>query len=321
MSEVTRAALDGRIAEVDAVEAAGAGATAHGALHAPLPAAEGAGRLPARRWRPSLLIRASFVLHAVAVLALLVNPAWWPWALGAVALNHLVLSLAVLFPRASFLGENIIRLPAASAARGEVALTFDDGPDPRITPRVLDLLEAQGMRGTFFVIAEKALAHPELTREILRRGHQVENHSYRHPNGFSFHGYGSLAREVDAAQGALAQLTGRTPRFFRAPVGFRSPMLDPILARRGLRYIAWTRRGFDAVARDPAQVLARLTRGLAGGDVLLLHDGGRTGAGEGEPVVLAVLPALLRQLRATGLRSVRLDAAFPDSPAGGPGSH
>jgi peptidoglycan/xylan/chitin deacetylase (PgdA/CDA1 family) len=297
VSEVTRAAVGGRITEAKAPQAQPDASPASGVRGA-------------HRWRPSPLVRAVFALHIAAALLLLVDLSWWPWLLGAVAASHLALSLAVLFPRASFLGANITRLPLASAARGEIALTFDDGPDPAITPRVLDLLDQYGMQATFFVIGENALAQPELTREIMRRGHQVENHSFHHHAHFSVFGYRALAREVETAQSALAQVTGRAPRFFRAPAGFRNPFLDPVLARRGLRYISWTRRGFDAVSRDPRQVLVRLTRGLAGGDVLLLHDGTRARTLGGEPVVLAALPALLEKLRADGLRSVRLDTAF-----------
>jgi peptidoglycan/xylan/chitin deacetylase (PgdA/CDA1 family) len=246
--------------------------------------------------------------------ALLLEFGWWPWVLGVLAANHLLLSLAVLFPRAAVLGPNLTRLPAAAAARGEVALTFDDGPDPAITPHVLDLLDQYGMRASFFLIAENALAHPELTREIVRRGHQVENHSFHHQPTFSLYGYNRLGREVDAAQQTLAQLTERSPRFFRAPAGFRNPFLDPVLTRRGLRYVSWTRRGFDAVANDPRAVLARLMRGLSAGDILLLHDGSRARTAQGEPVALTVLPLLLEALRTAGLKSVPLAGACQEIP-------
>jgi peptidoglycan/xylan/chitin deacetylase (PgdA/CDA1 family) len=120
---------------------------------------------------------------------------------------------------------------------------------------------------------------------------------------------------VDEAQQVLAAIAGRPPSFFRAPVGLRSPLLDPVLAGSGLRYVSWTRRGLDGVSRDPALVLQRLTRDLAAGDVLLLHDSGRKLTRDGEPVVLAVLPALLERLAAAGLRSVSLPAACGGSTA------
>ena len=104
----------------------------------------------------------------------------------------------------------------------------------------------------------------------------------------------------------LAAITGRSPAFFRAPAGFRSPLLDPVLASRGLRYVSWTRRGFDAVSGNSTRILRELTRGLAAGDVLLMHDR--------EPVVLSVLPALLEQVSAQGLKAVSLASACADAP-------
>lgn len=261
-------------------------------------------------WHPTPFIRISLALHVLALFALAFEPGWWPWVSGGLGAIHFAIGLVVPFPRNALIGANITRLPQAAAARDEIALTFDDGPDPEVTPQVLDLLEAQDVRATFFCIAKHALAHPELVREIVRRGHHVENHSHRHSVGFSFYGYARLAREVDTAQAALTGIAKRAPRFFRAPAGIRGPFLDPILQRRGLLYISWTRRGFDAVERDPARVLSRLTRNLAGGDVLLLHDGGSARTVDGRPVVLEVLPALLGQVRRCGLKPVTLSAAF-----------
>lgn len=268
----------------------------------------------AGRWRPAPAIRVSMTLHAAGAIALAVHPAWWPWVLGGLAGNHLVLIAAALWPRGRLLGPNLNRLPAGALGRREVALTFDDGPDPEVTPRVLELLDRYQAKASFFCIGEKAAAFPETVREIARRGHSVENHSHRHSSAFAFYGMFRLRREVEAAQAIIAGITGRTPAFFRAPAGFRSPLLDPVLAKRGLRYVSWTRRGYDAVGRNPVAVLQRLTRGLSAGDVLLLHDGARARTEAGDPLVLAVLPALLDQFAASGLKSVSLPTACRDDP-------
>jgi peptidoglycan/xylan/chitin deacetylase (PgdA/CDA1 family) len=271
---------------------------------------------PGRRWRPAPSIRFSFGLHVAGIVALFAQPALWPWVAGMLIANHLLLSVAVLFPRASILGPNLTRLPAAAAARGEIALTFDDGPDPQVTPQVLDALDRFQAKASFFCVGAKAAAAPEIVREIVRRGHSVENHSHHHPNAFAFYGVTRLGREVDAAQAAIGIAGGRPPHFFRAPAGFRSPMLDPVLAWRGLRYMSWTRRGFDTVRRDPARVLASMTRDLAGGDILLLHDAPHTRTDTGEPLILAVLPQLLAAIAAKGLKPVALSTAFDDGSSG-----
>ncbi len=265
--------------------------------------------------RPAPAIRCSQVLHALGALTLVAQPAWWPWIAGVLVSNHVILIAAVLSPRSRLLGPNVVRLPASAARRHEIALTFDDGPDPEVTPRVLDLLDRYQAKASFFCIGEKAAAFPATVREIARRGHSVENHSFRHPHAFAFYGISRLRREVDDTQAVITSITGRPPRFFRAPMGFRSPFLDSVLAGSALRYVSWTRRGYDAVRRDPAHVLQLLTRGLSAGDVLLLHDGGHSRTDAGEPVVLAVLPALLDQMAKRGLKSVALPTACADDRA------
>ncbi len=262
------------------------------------------------RWRPSALILASVALHFLALAAIVAEPDAWPWALGTVVANHALLTAAGLWPRSKVLGPNLTRLPPAAAARGEVALTFDDGPDPELTPRVLDLLEAHGVRATFFCIAEKAARHPELAHEIVRRGHAVENHSNRHEHTFAFLMLGGLRRDLSAAQATITALTGRAPRFFRPPMGFRNPLLDPVLHEMGLALVSWTRRGYDTNRGDPDEVAMLLGRGLAAGDILLLHDGHAAPTPDGKPVVLEVLPRLLDAIRRRGLKPVTLPQAI-----------
>lgn len=257
-------------------------------------------------WAMPPVVRLSLGVHAAAALALVANLAWWPWAVGALVANHLLLSLAGLLPRCRLLGSNWTRLPARAAARGEVALTIDDGPDPAVTPAVLDLLDHHGAKATFFCIGQQAALHPELCRDIVRRGHAIENHSQHHRHNFSLLGRRGFARELQAAQDTLTVLTGKRPQFFRAPAGLRNPFLDPVLQQLGLQLASWTRRGFDTQAGDPALVLARLTRSLQAGDILLLHDRHAALTPAGRPVILEVLPPLLATLNQAGLRPVTL---------------
>jgi peptidoglycan/xylan/chitin deacetylase (PgdA/CDA1 family) len=254
-------------------------------------------------------VRASLGLHVAGAAALVLVPAAWPWVLGGLVANHAALGVAGLLPRSRAIGPNVARLPPAAARRGEVAVTFDDGPDPEVTPRVLDRLDEAGMAATFFLIGERAARHSALAREIVRRGHAVENHSHRHSKAFAFYGLARMRRDLEAAQAAIADAVGVAPVFFRAPFGIRSPLLDPALARCGLHYVSWTRRGFDTVARNPARVLERLTRGAAAGDIFLLHDGIATHARASAAHALEVLPALGARLAALGLRSVTLRIA------------
>jgi len=264
---------------------------------------------PPRPYRPSALVRGSWAVHLGAGAALAMRPHLWPWALSAVVADHLILTAAGLWPRATLLGPNWTHLPPGAAARGEIAITIDDGPDPDVTPAVLALLDKHGARASFFCVGERIAENPQLAREIVARGHSVENHSQRHLHRFSLLGPRALRAEIGSAQESIAFATGAAPRFFRAPAGLRNPFLEPQLARAGLTLASWTRRGFDTVSRAPDQVLARLTRGLKGGDILLLHDGHAARTAAGVPLILEVLPRLVEAVRHAGLTPVTLPAA------------
>ena len=265
-----------------------------------------AGRWPAPPW-----VTASIGLHAVAVGTAVLLPELVPWAIAGIALNQVGLTAAGLWPRSTLLGPNHTRLPAAAASRRAIALTLDDGPDPAVTPQVLDLLDRYQVRASFFCIAELAQRHPALTREIVARGHSVQNHSLRHRHNFALLGPRGMAAEIGQAQQILADLTGVAPHCFRAPAGLRNPFLDPVLHRLDLQLVSWTRRGFDTVSSDAPRVLARLIRGLAAGDILLLHDGHERRARQDRPVVLDVLPPLLTHCREARLHAETLRDALP----------
>jgi peptidoglycan-N-acetylglucosamine deacetylase len=266
--------------------------------------------MPDSRWRAPALIRISVVLHALALAWFVVAPAQWPWALGTVIANHLLITAVGLWPRSQWLGTNWTRLPAAATARNEIALTSDDGPDPTVTPQVLDLLDKYAVHATFFCIGDQAAQHPQLCREIVRRGHAVENHSQRHRHYFSLMGPRGLARELQAAQDTLRKICGQPPLFFRAPAGLRNPFLDPVLARLGLKLASWSARGFDTRIGDAARVNKSLLHDLRAGAILLLHDGHAARTAGGTPVILEVLPTLLESAKASGLRLVTLREAL-----------
>ncbi|RPJ73173.1 MAG: polysaccharide deacetylase family protein, partial [Desulfobacteraceae bacterium] len=204
--------------------------------------------------------------HACAVL-LFLDPALAPLPLAAFLL---CMGIAPFLTGVSFF------LPITTRGkRGErgVSLTFDDGPDPEVTPRVLDVLDTAGARASFFCIGRRVRAHPGLCRDIVARGHRVENHGDSHSSAFAAFGYKRMQADIAACQATIADVTGQSPRFFRPTAGLRSPLLDPVLARLDLRLATWTRRGFDTRSGDPHRIYSRLAAGLAAGDILLLHDG------------------------------------------------
>ncbi|WP_295582695.1 polysaccharide deacetylase family protein [uncultured Lamprocystis sp.] len=265
-----------------------------------------------RHWRPTPLLQATFALHAGALGLLALQPGLWPWSLGALAANHLSLTAVGLWPRSRGLGPNWVRLPPTAA--GQVAITIDDGPDPKVTPAVLDLLDHFDARANFFCIGAMAQRYPDLCREIVRRGHAVENHSQHHDHHFAILGPRRMAREIAAGQDSLAAVTGQRPCFFRPTAGLRSPFLEPILARHGLYLASWTRRGYDTRNRDADDVVRRLTHDLAAGDILLLHDGNAARTAAGQPVILVALPQVLDRAAAKGLKTVTLRSTLDRPP-------
>ncbi|MDR5760453.1 polysaccharide deacetylase family protein [Caballeronia sp. LZ035] len=262
----------------------------------------------ARRWRPAPLVGGAAAVHAGALAALLAAPASWPWAAGGVVASHLALTAAGLWPRSTLLGHNWTTLPDTAGAC--VAITIDDGPSPDVTPRVLDLLDRHHARATFFCIGERAREHPGIVREIVARGHAVENHSQRHRHDFSLLGPRAMRSEIEAAQDTLGEIAGTRPLFFRAPAGLRNPFLEPVLCRLGLHLASWTRRGFDTRTGDAALVARRLLDGFAPRDILLLHDGHAARDASGAPVILATLDTVLRAAAGRGLATVTLREAI-----------
>lgn len=261
---------------------------------------------PVRHWLPSRFLRYSVAFQAIGGAAALLAPEGSTLFLEALAANHAIVFGASFWPTGPLLGPNLTRLPAERAELREIALTFDDGPDIETTPKVLDLLDRYRTQASFFCIASRAEMYPELTREIVSRGHRIENHSYRHAHTFALSGIGGFKEEIGRAQAVLTDLTGFAPRYFRAPVGMRNPWLQPVLSSLDLSLVSWTRRGYDAVLGDPQKIVWRLSRNLRGGDILLLHDGSAARDRNGRPAVLEALPRLLDEVFRLNLTPVPL---------------
>lgn len=260
-------------------------------------------------WQPTLFIKLMLAIHLLLLVSIIVIPQLWVWLLAVFILTHIMIAAVGLWPRSHLLGPNWTQLPIAAANRNEVALTIDDGPDPDVTPQVLDTLDEFDAKATFFCIGKNALQHPELCREIVRRGHLIENHTQQHRHYFSLQGFYGLMREIDAAQNTIFDITGTRAKFFRAPAGLRNPFLEPALNQLGLRLVSWTARGFDTQTKHAEKVTKKLLAALRPGAILLLHDGNAARIKSNIPVILAVLPILLAEAKKKNLHFVTLQDA------------
>ncbi|HUR15285.1 MAG TPA: polysaccharide deacetylase family protein [Mycobacteriales bacterium] len=154
------------------------------------------------------------------------------------------------------------------------ALTFDDGPDPTWTPRVLRLLAAAHARATFCVVGRQVARHPELVRAIVRGGHALCNHSWSHDERLPSRSPAVVTRELARTQAAVRRAAGVTPRLFRAPGGVWSPALEREARRQGMSTLGWNVDPRDWTTPGARAIAREVLRGVRPGAVVLLHDGG-----------------------------------------------
>ena len=171
-------------------------------------------------------------------------------------------------------GQGLVRVFTRFATtRPAVWLTIDDGPDAQDTPRILDLLDRCNARATFFVVGEHAARLPHLVMEIARRGHQIGHHTHTHPaRSFWCATPRRLAAELDRTLAVLESL-GVRPHLFRPPVGIKHFLLAHALAQRGLHCVGWSIRSGDCRTYSPESLVAKMSRSLRPGAIILLHEG------------------------------------------------
>lgn len=211
-------------------------------------------------------------------------------------------------PRSSWFGDLTWHGPRSS---NQVALTFDDGPNGDTTLEVARILEAAGVRGTFFEVGKAVVQQPEIARALVERGHIVGDHSFSHTElGFLRAGY----PELKTTQKAIASAAGVCPALYRPPHGSHTPFLSRTMSNNGLRIVTWDVSATDWTEADPARLARNIVAKARPGSIILLHDGldGRVGADRS--VVVAALPAILAGLKAKGLTPVGLDTLLGVQP-------
>ncbi len=208
-------------------------------------------------------------------------------------------------------GERILKQPMPTVLEkadrfldGAVALTFDDGPDPRYTPLILSILREKGVPATFFVIGREAERHPHILREIAASSCEIGNHSYSH-NYLGGNSYDRIAEELDRTQQVVLQATGERCRWFRPPGGDSSPYLFQVALQRGYRIALWNVDPWDWKRPKPRSIWRRILTQMRPGAVVVMHDGG--GERDG---TLQALPTIIDELRVRGYRFVTLDELY-----------
>lgn len=236
--------------------------------------------------------------------------------LGVLLAGAAVIGVLVSSARTQLFVQTIFRGPRSSRA---LAFTFDDGPDPRYTGDILDVLRDAGVKATFFVVGRAAADHPELVRRIAADGHLLASHTYSHAHTFHFWRSRKMADDIARGIDAIERITGDRPLYFRPPQGLRVPTLRDALAKLPSppACVTWTARGMDTVARSPEAIIARLTKALVPGAILTLHDGTAFGGLKSRAPTVAALKTLLEGARERGLKCVRLDELLVGPPGSG----
>ena len=206
---------------------------------------------------------------AITLISLFLRESWFFIPLlfltGLVYLT--ILSFGVLFMQYNYFLKSTTRL------NGDTCLvTFDDGPDPKYTPIILDILAKHKVKAIFFVVGEKVEQHPEIIKRIVAEGHILGNHSHSHNNLMSLFSRKRLQAEIVQAQTVIESVSETKVDLFRPPIGYTNPKYAAVLHQQKMKCIGWTLRSYDSVFTDPQKLLKRLISKIKPGNIVLMHD-------------------------------------------------
>ena len=211
----------------------------------------------------------------------------------------------VFAPRSQLYGRVIFRGDRSDPPR--VALSFDDGPHPDATQRVLDALGELGVKAAFFVIGRNIERAADVVAHAHSEGHLIANHTYEHAHLGTLRWRSYWRREIERTDAIIEQVIGRRPALFRPPMGFKSPPLCAAARVHRHCLVTWTRRAYDGVHTTTDRILARLADSAAAGDIMTMHDGIDRSARRSLDATVQAVGPLVRAWRARGLEVARLD--------------
>jgi peptidoglycan/xylan/chitin deacetylase (PgdA/CDA1 family) len=189
----------------------------------------------------------------------------------------------------------------------QVSLTFDDGPNPDATPRILDTLAKHGVKATFFILGAHAERWPDLVHRVVTEGHQIGNHGYFHRK-LHLKSPFYVKRDLVLGKRAIERAGAQSPKFFRAPHGFRSPWVTTIARSLGERTIGWSLGVWDSEMPGVKAIVDRTIEGTRPGSIILLHDGDGYNPNADRTQTAAAVPWIITGLRERGFEFVTLPA-------------
>jgi len=187
-------------------------------------------------------------------------------------------------------------------AKKQIAITFDDGPNPQYTAQVLAILKEYEAKATFFCIGKNIEKHPDLFKQIVTEGHVVGNHSYSHSKNFGFFSSDKVIKEINLTNDMIYSSLNIVNKLFRPPFGVTNPAIKNAIKKTEHHVIGWNIRSLDTKIKEPKKILKRITKNLKAGDVILLHDTNKR--------TVVVLEQLLLFLREHQFETVTVDELF-----------
>lgn len=152
-----------------------------------------------------------------------------------------------------------------------IVITFDDGPDEKVTPKVLEVLKKNNVKAVFFFIGHKAEKYPDLVQQVFNDGHIIGNHSYCHKNTYGFYSSAKIIADIERTAETIRKIIGVKPKFFRPPFGVTNPSMKSALQKLKILPVGWSLRSLDTVKKDRAKLKNRLAA-VKAGDIVLFHD-------------------------------------------------
>ena len=218
------------------------------------------------------------------------------WYAGIVFVWVTLLALGSIYIRFNFYMKSYCK---GDTKKKQVAFSFDDGPDGRCTPRVLDVLKEHDVQAAFFVVGNRVAKHPELIERMHREGHVIGNHSYSHGFFFDLLRLRRMVADVQYNNSLILQTIGKKMKFFRPPYGVTNPVLARTAKHLKLYSIGWSLKSGDTVNTNREVVLNRLKNNVRPGDLVLMHDN--------RQVVPEVLGAFIEHLKQQQYHLIRPD--------------
>lgn len=241
-----------------------------------------------------ILLSGLTIVVTTALVLALAKVISFAWLIVTVVLSIIVVSIGAFRIDLNF----FIRAKNRSGKTNTAALTFDDGPLPGHTDKLLDILQEQNVKASFFFIGHRAEQNPELVGRALKEGHIIGGHSYWHKWNFGFQSTNKVAEEISSTSEKIKSIIGFAPRFFRPPFGVTNPSIAKAVNKTNVVTIGWSMRSLDTITKNKETLMNRI-RKTKEGDIILFHDYC--------DITLEILPSFISELRERGMKFETLD--------------